>query len=200
MFVCIYITETACSQWAPFTHFTCTHTNKNVLVNTNWSLLSVQVQLFGFIVSPNSSIYVVVYHSTPTVCSSIMSNRLRNTVMSCVKPICCLLVLTAWPVRWSTSHPGGRGEASLSPCPASCSHAWKRRGGGKPSFREKETHDGANNPQGCFSFFFKAIMNQTGSLQLPIQSITTARIPIRSINNHFKIINAGNLFSSVILF
>lgn len=75
-------------------------------------------------------------------------------------------------------------------------------GGGKPGFREKETHDGANNPQGCFFIFvfFKAIMNQTGSLQLPIQSISTGRIPIRSINNHLKKINAGNLFSSVILF
>lgn len=85
--------------------------------------------------------YVVVYYSTLTVCSIVMSNRLWNTV--CVEPICCLLVLNGLfrdqpltqeaeerlhtlPAQLPTLMPGGRE-------------------GGKPGFKEKETHDCHNN-------------------------------------------------------
>lgn len=75
-------------------------------------------------------------------------------------------------------------------------------GGESPVLGRRRPTMGPTTPRAAFFIFvfFKAIMNQTGSLQLPIQSISTGRIPIRSINNHLKKINAGNLFSSVILF
>lgn len=42
---------------------------------------------------------------------------------------------------------------------------------GKPGFKETE-----NSPLGLY-FIFKAIINQSGSLELPVQSIATGRIP-----------------------
>lgn len=48
--------------------------------------------------------------------------------------------------------------------------------------------------------FVAAALIQTGNVQLPVQSVSTERIYLRPIDDQFKIINEGDVFSSVLLF
>ena len=66
----------------------------------------------------------------------------------------------------------GRLHARSLPSPSFLLSPPKRRsdgGGGSLALGRRETHDGANKPPGLH-FVFKAVINQTGSSQLPIQS------------------------------
>lgn len=94
----------------------------------------------------------------------------------------------------------GRFHAPLYP--ASCSHAWGRKRG-KAWFLGEGDSRLCRQPLGLRVFVLfcpRAALIQTGNVQLPVQSVSTERIHSRSINDQFKIINKGNVFSSVLLF
>lgn len=94
------------------------------------------------------------------------------------------------PGMGSASHSHLR-AAECTHCPTSCSTTWRR--GWRKVFWEMETQSGASNhPSLQAAFCLKAIINQTGSLLLPMQCIATGRTHISLIYYYFKTITAGN--------